>query len=228
VSAPPPKPRSVNIAEVLRDARLGDLRWLAEERAPYGDLESATQSLFDLLADRKVDFVLVGGMAMLQYVEGRNTRDIDLIMALADLARLPELVVESRDADFARASYGGVQIDLLLTSNALFETVRRNYVSRREFSGRQLPVATPEGLVLLKLFALPSLYRHGDFARSNLYEADITALLRDYRPALEPLLTVLQPHLLATDIVSLREVLSDARHRIARIESQASPPDPAN
>jgi hypothetical protein len=147
----------VNIAEVLRDARLGDLRWLAEERAPYGDLESATQSLFDLLADRKVDFALVGGMAMLQYVEGRNTRDIDLIMALADLARLPELVVESRDADFARASYGGVQIDLLLTSNALFETVRRNYVSRREFSGRQLPVATPEGLVLLKLFALPSL-----------------------------------------------------------------------
>ena len=52
---------------------------------------------FSLLRERQIDYVLVGGIALLQYVEGRNTEDIDLIMAVSALERLPELHLESRD-----------------------------------------------------------------------------------------------------------------------------------
>lgn len=62
---------------------------------------------------------LVGGIALLQYVEGRNTDDIDLIMTLSSLERIPELVVESCDADFARGNFGDLSVDVLLTSRFL-------------------------------------------------------------------------------------------------------------
>ena len=210
---------SVDIATVLRDARLGDLRWLAEERAPYRDLADSTRRLFDLLVDRRAEFVLVGGLAVLQYVGGRNTRDIDLIMAVSDLARVPELEVESQDGDFARASFEGIQVDLLLTTNALFETVRRNYITERDFSGRALPCATPEGLILLKLFALPSLYRQGEFGRISIYESDIAMLLKGWRLPLEPILAELAPHILPTDLANIRDILADIAARIARFDA---------
>ena len=46
---------------------------------------------FALLRERQIDYVLVGGIALLQYVEGRNTEDIDLIMTVSALEHLPEL-----------------------------------------------------------------------------------------------------------------------------------------
>lgn len=219
MSEPRPSPRSVNIAEVLCDARLGDLRWLAENRTGYDDLESTTQALLDLLAERKVEFVLVGGLAMLQYVDGRNTRDIDLIMALADLRRLPELIIESHDGDFARANYRGVQIDLLLTSNKLFDAVKRNYTTRREFSGRPLPVTTPEGLVLLKLFALPSLYRQGDAGRVGIYENDVYTLLEREIVDIEAVRAHLRPHLLPSDLIGIDQIVAELQTRIQRVRS---------
>ena len=98
-----PETRNIDIAEVLRDAQLGDLRMLAEERMGYDQLHSVTEALFDLLEARGLDYVLVGGLAVLQYVEGRNTNDIDLILAPSDFDRWPELKVASRDNDVARA-----------------------------------------------------------------------------------------------------------------------------
>ena len=47
-------------------------------------LFTQVEQLFNLLDLRKVDYVLVGGIALLTYVEGRNTQDIDLIMALPE------------------------------------------------------------------------------------------------------------------------------------------------
>src|SRR6266849_4354204 len=76
-------------------------------------------SFFSLLRERQIEYVLVGGIALLQYIEGRNNQDIDLIMAVSSLARMPELLVESRDEDFARGKFGELKVDVLLTSNAL-------------------------------------------------------------------------------------------------------------
>src|ERR1041385_4008724 len=69
---------------------------------------------FSLLRERQIDYVLVGGIALLQYVEGRNTEDIDMIMAVSALERLPELDVNARDVDFVRGNLGELRVDLLL------------------------------------------------------------------------------------------------------------------
>ena len=67
-------------------------------------LLQAVQNLFALLKQRRVDYVLVGGIALLNYVEGRNTQDINLIMALDDLEGLPEIQTTTHDRFFAEAT----------------------------------------------------------------------------------------------------------------------------
>ena len=44
--------------------------------------------LFDLLDERGVNYVLVGSIAMLAYVDGRNTQEIDLIVDPDDRAEI--------------------------------------------------------------------------------------------------------------------------------------------
>lgn len=155
---------------------------------------------------------------MLQYVASRNTRDIDLIMSSEDLARLPELEAAERDRDFVRASFEGVQIGILLTANPLFQLVREQYSKPRPFAEGEVVCATPEGLALLKLFALPSLYRQGDTVRATIYEADIRHLLDqqavDPGPLLDALLKIMPP----TDIDELRRIVRDIQAGMRRFE----------
>ena len=209
--------REVHIGKVVRNAVLFNFR----ERggAVQGDdLLQAVSRLFVLLGERQADYLLVGGIALLKYVEGRNTEDIDLIMALASLEKLPEIRIGSRDDDFARGSFDGLQIDLLLTSNPLFEKVRRRFATTQRFVERKIPCATVEGLLILKLYALPSLYRQGNFARVALYEGDIATLMHDYRPPVEPLFEELDEHLSATDLDSLRKIVGEIQERIERFD----------
>jgi len=65
--------------------------------------------------------VLVGGIAILHYIEGRNTQDLDLLLMVSSLKKLPELKITSQDINFVRANYGELQIDLYLTRNPLFK-----------------------------------------------------------------------------------------------------------
>ncbi len=95
----PPSPLNpacpLGIAETVVYGVAFDLK--NNERVTQMDLNelfSSVGKLFDLLEERKVDYVLIGGIAMLAYVEGRNTQDIDLILSRADLERLPELRIE--------------------------------------------------------------------------------------------------------------------------------------
>ena len=160
--------------------------------------------------------MLVGGIALLQYIEGRNTEDIDLIMSLSSLERLPEIEITSLDTNFARGKFGELQIDILLTRNRFFEKVRKQYATTRHFAEREIPCATVEGLLLLKLYALPSLYRQGNFARVGIYENDIATLIYNYQPEMGFLLKELSQYLSETDIIAIREILSEIEQRIIR------------
>jgi hypothetical protein len=204
------------IGAVLRNAIAFDFKNPPEVLMNSDSLVSQVEHLFNLLASRKVDYVLVGGIAMLTYVEGRNTQDIDLIMSLPSLARLPEIVVESQDMYFARGKYGGLQIDILLTKNPLFAKVEKKYSALKKFGDRKIRCATVEGLILLKLFALPSLYRQGSFERVAMYENDIAALMHAYGPDLNPLFTELKKHLNETDMAEARRIIADIEARIQR------------
>jgi hypothetical protein len=179
--------------------------------------------LFILLGERRVAYLLVGGIAMLRYVAGRNTEDIDLLMSVPSLGQLPEISVEDRNGDFIRGHFRSVRVDILLTTNALFAETQRSYGTVHRFAEMDVPTATPEGLILLKLYALPSLYRQGQFDRVSVYESDIASLLHRHRCAIEPLLGRLQPHLLASDLRELRGILHDIQARIARFEQLKEP-----
>lgn len=142
--------------------------------------------------------------------------DIDLIMALSSLRNLPEIEVTSQNDDFASGKLGNLKIDVLLTRNKLFDHAQSQYATTLQFGGREIRCATVEGLLLLKLYALPSLYRQGKFAQVNLYEGDVAALLEAYEPDLKPLFEVLSNHLSPTDLASVREIVREIEQRLTR------------
>ena len=208
----------VSIGKVVQNAVAFDFKRWRGPTMTVDDLLQTVERFFTLLEERQVEYVLVGGIALLLYIEGRNTEDIDLIMAVAALQQLSEVTILSQDADFARGIFDQLQIDFLLTRNPLFDTVRRQYVTRQPFAERTIPCATVEGLLLLKLYALPSLYRQGNFPRVGLYENDIATLMYQYRPQMEPLFAELAAHLSPTDLSEVRQIVTEIEQRIARVE----------
>ena len=211
----------VHIGEVIRNAVVFKPDNQQKRQVNADSLIETVARFFALLHERRIEYVLVGGIALLQYVEGRNTEDIDLIMAVSALERLPELVVETRDDDFARGKFGDLQVDVLLTSNPLFDEVRRQYTTTRQFVEQDIPCATVEGLILLKLYSLPSLYRRGNFTQVGLYENDVATLLQTHNPAVEPLLVELAAYLSESDLTQVKQIVSEIQQRISRFEDRA-------
>src|SRR6185503_14016721 len=134
------------IASVIRNAVAFNVKnWLGGEMNSDSLIQSV-QDFFSVLEQRKIDYVLVGGIAILHYVEGRNTQDLDLLMAVSSLEKLPELKVSSQDNYFARGNYKELEIDVLLTQNPLFRKVHSEYSNVQRFLDRDIPLATVEGL----------------------------------------------------------------------------------
>jgi len=213
----------IDIGEVIQNGVVLNLRnWQREDVAMHG-LPEAVEHLFVLLEERKVDYVLVGGVAMLQYVEGRNTQDIDLILAPEALSLLPEIEVTGREDTFARGKFKGLWVDFLFTSHKLFRQVREQRSALQPFQNRTIRCATAEGMILLKLFALPSLYRQGQFARVGIYENDVATLMQAYTPPIPPLLKQLEPHLSAGEMKSLHDIVGEIAERIRRFEASRNP-----
>ena len=209
---------SVHIGQVIRNAIVFNPQNQRDAPLDTENLILTVNRLFALLHERQINYLLVGGVAMLHYVEGRNTEDIDLIMALTALDNMPEIHITSRDRWFARGAFETLQMDILLTENPLFEKAIRKYATHRSFAEREIPCATVEGLLLLKLYALPSLYRQGNFARVGIYENDIATLMHAYQPQMAPLLRELLDHLSATDLAAVRDILSEIQDRILRFD----------
>jgi hypothetical protein len=210
----------VHIGEVIRNAVFFNPT-KAQDARMKSDILNTVARFFSLLRERQIDYVLVGGIAMLQYVEGRNTEDIDLIMAVSALERLSELQLESRDVDFARSRFDDLKVDVLLTSNPLFDKVRKSYTTSKRFVEQDIPCATVEGLILLKLYALPSLYRQGNFTRVGLYENDIATLMYAHKPSSQPLLEELRFHLGDSDMKQVQQIAGEIQQRISRFEERS-------
>ena len=212
---------SVQIGHVIRNAVVFNVKnWLGGMMNSDSLIQSV-QDLFSILEQRKIDYVLVGGIALLHYVEGRNTQDLDLLMALSSFEKLPELKVVSKDMYFVRADYNGLQIDVLLTQNPLFKRVQSKYSQTQHFLDRNISIATVEGLLLLKLYALPSLYRQGNFARVGIYENDIATLLHYYQSDVSTLLAELAKYVNESDFAEIKSVVADIQNRINRFKNES-------
>ena len=212
---------SVQIGNVIRNAVAFNVKnWLGGSMNSDSLIQSV-QDLFSVLEQRKIDYVLVGGIALLHYVEGRNTQDLDLLMSLSSVEKLPELNISSQDMYFVCANYGELKIDVLLTKNPLFKKVHSKYSKEQRFLDRNIPIATVDGLLLLKLYALPSLYRQGNFARVGIYENDIATLLHDYEPDVNTLLSELSNYVNESDFAEIRNILADIQKRIKRFKNDS-------
>src|SRR5215813_277685 len=211
-------PNTVHIGNVIRNAIVFNFRKPDVEVMNAEVLLEAVTQLFTLLHERQIDYLLVGGVAMLQYVQGRNTEDIDLIISVSSLQALPEIAITSQENNFARGTFATLQIDFLLTRNPFFAMVQRRYATIKPFRERDIPCATVEGLLLLKLYALPSLYRQENFARVGLYENDIATLMHAYGPDLDALFAVLAQHLSISDMRALRDIVAEIQQRLARFQ----------
>src|SRR4051812_33415542 len=130
--------RQVHIGRVIHEARVFDFKNWREGRVRMDDLLQTVTRLFTLLHERRIEYVLVGGVAMLQYVEGRNTADIDLIMALPSLRMLPELQITHQEAEFACGLFSDLHIDVSLARNHLFDKVRRKYATVQRFAEQDI------------------------------------------------------------------------------------------
>lgn len=212
---------SLQIGSVIRNAVAFNIKNWPGGSMNSDSLIQSVQNLFSVLEQRKIDYVLVGGIALLHYVEGRNTQDLDLLMSLSAVERLPELEISSQDMYFVRANYGELEIDVLLTKNPLFKKVHSKYSQEQRFLDRNIPIATVDGLLLLKLYALPSLYRQGNFARVGIYENDIATLLHDYEPDVNTLLSELSNFVSESDLAEIKNILVDIEKRIARFKNES-------
>ena len=208
------------IGEIVRNGVVFDMKNWNGNIASEDSLPQVVDRLFDLLDQRQISYLLVGGVALLSYVDGRNTQDVDFILARQSLSELPELVVAEEDQNFARAAFEQLQVDLLLTQNPLFKLVLQNYSTERPFGDRTIYCVTVEGLVLLKLYALPSLYRQGQFDKVSIYESDITLLMLRYPVDVDALATILKRYILATDWVKLEQIIDDIQARMARFQQR--------
>src|SRR2546423_3498482 len=141
------------------------------------DYSTLITDFLALLQRRQIPFVVVGGIALLQHVHGRNTEDIDLIISAPRLTEIPELEIRERTELFAYGHFRELRVDVLFAEHPVFEQVTKNFATVMDYQVGKLPTATVDGLILLKLFALPSLHRQFDFDRIAIYEADITQLL---------------------------------------------------
>ena len=199
---------SLPIDTIIQNGQAFNLR----RKMPMHDIRTTVRALFVELRAAKVDYVLVGGVALLSYVEGRNTQDIDLIVDPKQIGRLA-WQASIQDNDFGTANYHGLKVDLLLTTNRLFAYVRQRERTEISFDDICVPCATREGMMLLKLYALPSLYRQGNLARAALYETDILMLRQGTAIDEEKLLRVLRKHLAPHDVDELRRILQEQRER---------------
>ncbi|MEQ8756394.1 MAG: hypothetical protein RID09_23170 [Coleofasciculus sp. G1-WW12-02] len=208
------------IGEIIRNGILFDVKnWQILMSKPY-DFFQTVEVLFDTLIEREIPYVLVGGVALLSYVEGRNTQDINLILARGDLDALPEIGIQNEKKDFIRGTFEGLQVDILLTQNKLFRKISQEFVAEQSFGNRTVRCVTVIGLLILKCYALPSLYRQGQFSRASIYENDILLLLLNYSVDLDAVLTILSDHLLKSDLNEVERILADTQKRIQRFSNQ--------
>ena len=209
---------SAQIGEIIRNAVAFNVKNWLEGSMNSDSLIQTIQDLFSALDQNRVKYVLAGGVAVLYYVEGRNTQDLDLLMASSSIKKLPELKISSQDLYFVKANYGELHVDILLTNNPLFKKVYSKYSKVEHFLDHNIPIATVEGLLLLKLYALPSLYRQGNFAKVSFHENDIATLIYYHQPDVNRLFRELSSYVSETDLAELCDIVTDIQNRINRFK----------
>jgi len=155
-------------------------------------------------------------MALHFYIQTPGISDLVLLMDLSALENLPELTISSQEGFFVHTEFEGEPVEIWLTQNPLFFKVCCNFSETRRYLDHDVPMVTVEGLLLLKMFALPSVYRQGSFAEVSIHEAEIATLLYDHEPNITHLLDELAMYLNDEDVTEVISIILDIQKRINR------------
>lgn len=146
-------------------------------RAVKADLPAVDVALAAVraaLARGELDYVLVGGLAVIHHGYVRATRDIDLLVDRGELARVEPLLasagIERTGAKRMRHGATGVDVDLLFAGDPIPPRERVRFPSPASVarSDREGDIVDLPALIALKLHA----GRHRDLA-------DVVGLLQD-------------------------------------------------
>ncbi len=119
---------------------------------------------------------------------------------------------------FAYGDFDGLRVDVLFAEHRVFKMIADDFTESMQYEIGSLSTGNVDGLILLKLFALPSLYRQFDFDRIAIYEADIMQLLHQSTQSDSFFIELLADHMPDSDIEELRTTLDDTRTRLKRIQ----------
>jgi hypothetical protein len=170
------------ICQSIYDANAFNIQnWRDGFPIDYDMLPELVIKFLNLLEEKEVDFCIVGGIAYLAYIQDRNTKDLDILLSVTELEKIIDYVeVTNKDVNFTNAIFEGMRIDFLKTSNSLFEYVKKNETTDYNFKEGLYPVATVNGLVLMRFDAIVDLYQKGKFEKIPRYELDLNYLTKNY------------------------------------------------
>ena len=170
------------ICQSIYDANAFNIQnWRDGFPIDYDMLPELVIKFLNLLEELQIDFCIVGGIAYLAYIQDRNTKDLDILISVAELEKIIGYVeVTNKDVNFTNTKFEGMNIDFLKTSNALFEYVKEYETTNYNFTEGLYPIATVNGLILMRFDAIVDLYQKGKFDKIPRYELDLQYLTRHY------------------------------------------------
>jgi hypothetical protein len=175
-----------------------------------------TLELLRALREQKLDYVIVGELAMSAYLADRFTKDADLLMSPNAFTNLPELQIQERTDFFCCGRFRGIQVVAYSTANPFFEAVRLQFATTAHVGGMEVSAATVEGLIALNLYAIHLLTRQRDFYRNERYEMNIITLLALYETSFEPILSLVSSHVPPDNVKELEDTLEACGKYAAR------------
>jgi hypothetical protein len=211
----------VSIGAVIQNASLFNTQnWLKGSSMEYQNLPNSVEKFLQIIEETETEIVLVGGIALLAYIKDRNTQDLDLIISRQDYGRLAWFLdVLYLDEDFANCeTQDGLRVDFLFTDNIIYDYVRKAFCKKIKFSENEILVATPEGLILMKLYAWTRLrndgYLFGDkdkLTKAIRYKTDIEVLSVNYEIEFAGIFRVLGKCLGTADLETCRNLIENIK-----------------
>ncbi len=199
------------ICQSIYDANAFNIQnWKNGFPIDYDMLPELVNKFLNLLAESRVDFCIVGGIAYLAYIQDRNTKDLDILISVKELEKIIDRVrVTNKDANFTNAVFEGMQIDFLKTTNALFDYVKQHETTTYNFVEGEYPVATVAGLVLMRFDAIVDLYQKGRFEKIPRYELDLQYLTRYYEIDWEKIWKISQKFFTSGQIDEFKKMVAE-------------------
>ncbi len=208
----------VSIKGIIYAANAFNTRnWMSDYKMNFDNLPNSVDKFLKLLSENEIEIVIVGGIALLSYVQDRNTQDLDLIVSKDDFRKISASlkVVESDDSFANCETFDGLKVDFLFTDNQIFNYVKKAFSQERTYREGSFFIATVEGLVLMKLYAWADLQFNGRLfndkyllTKSLRYKNDIEVLLLNYEINLTPLKKILKKNLEASKYELVEDLIN--------------------